>query len=429
MSYPVAAPISTFERSLFPTEILKTLRMISFLAVLLKISSISIWPHIYIGEFYSAPRWKYYLDFIITALSIGTFFVHMEYTKAIFKNNIFTLIFCLIAIVSPFLVGSNNILTDLLMAVSYLEIVSAVMLIVRFDGLKVTMKLLLAFGVFFVTINVLSLVQPSRSFMKGVAMPNILLPSVPAFRGLTPHRNDLSWMAFLFLFSALSNTYSFPRLLKWYVIAGSVLLIFLASSVQGILLSLFGLFILFVASNPKRLRSPVFVTFALPLVLIVSFFALSPESLEAFLNFFGRDLTFTGRDRIWAISFERMRGMPWYGYGQGSLGALKISPELLSQFGVGVVFGTAHNSYIEAILTYGWVGAAVFFSIVGRQLVKVTSTLLSGKKADNKLCFVLVLTCAVGGVTASEKLFLPGSGWFIFCLGKYILDIATIKSK
>ncbi|WP_343683462.1 O-antigen ligase family protein [Asticcacaulis sp.] len=429
MSYPDAAHINTFERSIFPANLLKTLRMISFIAVLLKISSISIWPHIYIGEIYAAPRWRYYLDFIITVLSIGTFFIHLEYAKNIFKSNIFTILFCFIAVLSPFLVGSDNLTSDLLTAISYLEIVSAVMLIVRFDGLKVTTKLLLAFGVFFVTVNILALAQPSRSFMKGVSMPNILLSSVPAFRGLTPHRNDLSWIAFLFLFSALSSAYRFPRFLKWYVIAGSGLLIFLASSVQGILLSLFGLFILLIASDPKILRSPVFVTFALPLVLIVSFFAFSPDSLEAFLNFFGRDLTFTGRDRIWAISFERIRGMPWYGYGQGSLGALKISPELLNQFGVGTVFGTAHNSYIEAILTYGWIGAAVFFSIVGRQIMKVIFALLSGKKTDNQLCFVLILTCAVGGLTASEKLFLPGSGWFFFCLGKYLFEQATVKPR
>lgn len=400
------------ERLISP-DLLRIVRLILFFAVFFKYTGIGLWPHIYNGEQYTAPKWKYYLDFFTLSFSFLSILLHIETIGAIIKHNIVILIFCAAAVLIPYIFVGERELSVTVFDLAYFEIFFAVILMIKFDGEEMFLKASVYFGLLFVIINTASAIQPSRSMMHGLMV---------AFRGLTPHRNDLSWYSVYFLLATYCSKRNVNAVVRILVAVGSVLLILAAASVQGVLLSVLGLVVILLMQNGKLLRNPFFLMAFAPVIAALIVLISSPEFLLNFLGLFGRDLSFSGRDRIWAMSTLLIQGVPWYGYGQGSMSSAKLSEDFLNMHGVGTAFGTAHNSYIEAILSYGWIGSAPFFFLTSSQAIRAIKATI--RPIDYRQYFPVSLTivCLVGGLTASEKLFLPGFGWLCFCTGKVMLD-------
>jgi len=396
----------------------RLLRYLLFFCVLLKFTGLGLWPHTYNGESYDAPRWRYYSEMAITMLSLLTLAVHAGFLPALFRKNVLVVSYTVVAALYPALVLGRTSLSDSSYGLNYVELLAAPMLIVYFDGPGMALRLSVYFGAFFVSMNALSALQPSRSMMYGLMV---------AFRGLTPHRNDLSWYSLYFLFSALCIRTECRRPIRSFTIAGSAVLILAAGSVQGILLSIFGVSLMAAIRSQSSLPKNLIVAALLALPIAVVAGSLQSEYINDVLQFFGRDLTFTGRDRIWALSIYRLGEMPWYGYGHGSLSSSRLPMDILKLNGLGTIFGTAHSSYLEAILSYGWILGGFFMALVTIMFLHTLRMIRSTQGKYLDIGAALILFCTIGGFTASEKLFLPTFGWFSFCMGTMYVGYASAQ--
>jgi exopolysaccharide production protein ExoQ len=181
--------------------------------------------------------------------------------------------------------------------------------------------------------------------------------------GIFTQRNSLGIMMALSIVALLLWSRLEPEE-KWsaYPWAGlSLLLLFLSGSLTG-LLTLFGVLVVawllrYMRRNPARARrivvASVSVT-AIALYFVVYHFA-------TVADFFGRDVTLTGRTTIWGASLILGMDHPWIGHGFNAfwLGDEGPSGEIRKLAGWDVP--SAHNGYLEIWLDLGICGLAAFF--------------------------------------------------------------------
>ncbi|MFG6468779.1 O-antigen ligase family protein [Roseateles sp. BYS87W] len=312
-------------------------------------------------------------------------------------------------------------ITAFLAAAPYID--ASLMLVVAFCvlGPETALATLARGVVVLLLLNLASAAVPSVSVMVG--------EFAGRFRGLTAHRNDLAQLAYTGALLIVAARQWLPRVWVAVGLVAAVALIAGARSVQGILLLPLGLLVYLGAGRLRVLKHPLVLLTALALVGAVAAVWEQFGSLDSFLRYFGRDATFTGRDRIWALSLHLLQHMPFEGYGPGQIGSGVLSESLLQRFGLGTLFGSAHNAYLEAFLTYGWFGGALFMALLLAGASEIVRAVLRGMNTYTALSLALLLVALVGGLTASEKLFLPGFGWFTFVLAVVLAGSRTDFKK
>lgn len=389
-------------------QLLKWAVMALFFLCLWKFTQMRFWTHAYVGQAYNPTRFVYYTEFLASVMAYGLFILNIHTVWKRLAENKAIALFISFAFFIVLVPGIKNI-TPLSSVSGYLESLIVLALMLQYWGTANLLRWLNYFAVVFIVINLISLAKPSTSIMIGEFSGYA--------RGLCPHRNDLSHIATIciyFLVADLQKT--LPAFIKWGVILGGCVLIGLAGSVQGILLTIIGIFIFLISKYTSKFKHP-FVIYTLVTLLVIMTIIGSFITLDEFLGYFGRDSTFTGRDRIWGMSEYLLSNMPWSGYGIGSMGSTSpyVSMALLQSFQVGTAFGTAHNSYLEAFLSFGWIGGTLFIIAVIISFASIVKEYQLGNKAM-VLPTMLIVFGVLGGFTASEKLFLPQFGWFTFVL-------------
>lgn len=79
------------------------------------------------------------------------------------------------------------------------------------------------------------------------------------------------------------------------------------------------------------------------------------------LDVLGRDATFTGRDRLWQVTAEQLRGHVWTGYGYGAFWDASGGAEVSRRLGYTV--GHAHNGLLQAATSLGIPGVALVLTL------------------------------------------------------------------
>lgn len=401
-------------------QLLKWAVMALFFLCLWKLSQVRLWTHAYAGQAYNPSRLVYYTEFLTSALAYALFLLHVKTIwKTLTDNKAISLFigFAFFIVLAP---GIKN-MTPLSSVSGYIEAIIVISLMIQYWGTQSLLRWLNYFAVLFIGINLLSLAKPSTSIMIG---------ELSGFaRGLCPHRNDLSHITTICIYFLLADLQkTLPAYIKWVVILGGCTLVGLAGSVQGILLTFIGLLVFLVSKYTSKFKHP-FVIYTLVTMVAAITIVGSFLTLDEFLGYFGRDSTFTGRDRIWGMSEYLLSNMPWSGYGIGSMGSTSpyVSMALLQSFQVGTAFGTAHNSYLEAFLSFGWIGGVLFITAV----ITSFATILKKYWQGNQwmvLPMMLMVFGVLGGFTASEKLFLPQFGWFTFVLATLLAQQGTVSN-
>jgi hypothetical protein len=383
--------------------------------VFLKASGIRYWPHIYIGIQYTPHRLVYYTEFLVSLTALAMVFIHGRHLwRGALQQGALAALFVLYAFIAGQFVKMPPIIAFQGVA-GYADVWIVLTLAVAFIGPAATLRVLAQTSFAFVLLNLASAAVPSVSVMVG--------EFAGRFRGLTSHRNDLSHLAYTCALVAFAARHLVPRWMVFGTMLGAIALIGAARSVQGILLLPIGLFIYQFASQIRVLRHPVVLISAVVLACLVGFVWEQFGTLNRLMTFFGRDGTFSGRDRIWALSLHLIEYMPMWGYGPGQIGSGVLSSALLQRFGLGTMFGSAHNAYLEAFLAYGWLGGGLFVATVLLGFVMVVRAVLRRSDTYTCLALALVTTSLIGGITASEKLFMPGLGWFSFVLALVFVQI------
>lgn len=92
------------------------------------------------------------------------------------------------------------------------------------------------------------------------------------------------------------------------------------------------------------------------------------------LQALGRDPTLTGRTDIWESVLRRVAERPWLGYGYGAFWEDKQGPLQYVRHEVNWIVPTAHNGWLELLLSFGWTGVFVF---IPHLLLTVGAALIS----------------------------------------------------
>lgn len=140
-----------------------------------------------------------------------------------------------------------------------------------------------------------------------------------------------------------------------------VAVVLLLTQSRGSMIGLAGAFIIVLA-----LRNFVVAAFSLAGGVVALWFLLQPEwldglisSIAGLLSRSGRvdEITsFTGRSDIWAAIIPRIAASPWFGYGLGSP-RIVVSEAYVGRWGQ--TYESAHNWFLEALISFGVVGAAM----------------------------------------------------------------------
>jgi exopolysaccharide production protein ExoQ len=136
--------------------------------------------------------------------------------------------------------------------------------------------------------------------------------------------------------------------------------------------------------------------------------------LGVITNLVGKDLTFSGRDKVWVGAIEQIQRKPITGWGGNNLYAMiQRDPVLSINRPLGYVAVTSHNAALELMLRLGVVGLALY-------LIVYVSTVRSGFKLLTRDPpwgrFILMMMVVVTMFAVSEVLTVLGVWFALTCL-------------
>jgi len=147
------------------------------------------------------------------------------------------------------------------------------------------------------------------------------------------------------------------KLVQFLYLMFSVLLLLLSGAKTGIVVVIaMGCIILFLRSKRLISKKLMLSIAGIALLLLVSIV----NYLEALLELFGKDLTFTGRTVLWALSIEKLLEKPFWGYGYDAFWLGWDGPSADIWNILRWEPPHSHNGFIDVALDLGLVGLAIF---------------------------------------------------------------------
>lgn len=200
---------------------------------------------------------------------------------------------------------------------------------------------------------------------------SVLLPSVGThtglyfpgqWRGAFGHKNQLGFVAAMTLLLVLPTMNRRPAWLSITALSLALLCLVMARSGSSIILFAFGSAIFSAVVLMRKIRTPhLLIVLVVTIALLVAFLlkdyilALISVTLE-------KDRTFSGRTAIWQKMLELGSERPFFGHGPYYLA---IDTQFLERARTALNFPqlrSAHNSYIENIIEFGYIGLILFMT-------------------------------------------------------------------
>jgi exopolysaccharide production protein ExoQ len=210
-------------------------------------------------------------------------------------------------------------------------------------------------------------------------VPGAMEPKMPAWRAFAPSKNHLGQATLICTFLcciSLSAGGELKRKLTDIVMLGlSLILLFGAKSVTSTI-TLFLIFLLWgVLALNKRFQTlgvgNFFLFFAgVAGVVFAVMMSRFPDEIQAFFQFFERDMTFTGRTSLWLAVFEYTKEHLFLGAGIGGFWVVE-NPAVLKIYQEYVWLpNQAHSGYVDILNETGLVGFMVFGAMVGSFFIR-----------------------------------------------------------
>jgi O-antigen ligase len=221
-----------------------------------------------------------------------------------------------------------------------------------------------AFGLVLLLSFVFIFALPKYGIMGGI--------HAGAARGIFTHKNQFgkTLVICVMTFQMLVSQPGANRLLSLLGLASSFGFVILCRSTTALLSSII---IISIAPIYRILRlryNLLFPTVSLVICLSVLVFIGVLNSLEGILNFFGEDLTLTGRTDLWKTSWSFIQQQFWWGHGYG--GFWSTSRHLVEK-AVRWKAPNSHNGFLDLWLDLGFVGFAIlvscYFTTLFRSLI------------------------------------------------------------
>jgi len=374
-------------------------------------------PQLFLQQASAGPivqsRIVYYSGFIalLITLVISAVYIRQIAKRVILRPEI--AILALSSVITGLVLDESN-LSIIYHAMQFYATFLILVLVYEVDGEELLRKRLTQFFIFTVIAHAMSYFIPSMSIAQGGELAG-------TYRGLSIHRGDLSFV--LIVATAIIISSSIKPVFKTALVLVSCFMILMSGSAQGVILLIVAVAVMAVLKMPHsigRFRGFLIGAFVF---LICSIFILYPDAIDQLFGVFSRDRSFTGRDRIWSLAFYLLKDLPLFGFGLGSFQSALIPDDVLRQYGIsGIVFGSTHSAYIEVLYCFGWLGAISFYALAARQAINAFIVVFGIRRVRNTSAIALTFFCVVGGITAAEKIFLPGAGWMTFMISIILLD-------
>jgi exopolysaccharide production protein ExoQ len=261
----------------------------------------------------------------------------------------------------------------------------------------------------------------------GTAMYNTEV----VWRGLMTGKNDFGWVAALGLciaaFPLATQPSSFSPALRLALAVVSIVCLFGSQSKTALATALAAIALwIIIRLGRSRMSIGVVVAFAVVgFIGIALLAALNIHGIETLLASMGRDLSFTGRDRVWAMYLPEILKSPYLGMGPGAFSAVSPITERLAHrlLEEGLIY-TPHNMFLATLGDGGALGLAakvgvmVFFIY---QAMRFTGSTALG---------AVTIALFIGGMFETREVFGNGPTMFIsiLMLGAMLRTPATPRS-
>ena len=197
--------------------------------------------------------------------------------------------------------------------------------------------------------------------------------SPAGWTGLFGHKNTLGSSAVLAVLVALFATRAYPRLrIPAYALAAANVGLALGSDSKTAQVSLIILLPSLTIIWMFRARRTLYGAVALTLITgSVALIQLGQRNLEVVADTLERDVTLTGRTKIWSAAMTELREEPLLGYGWNAFWRGWFSPahDVWRELPAGRP-GHAHNALLQYALHLGVIGAAIALFLFIRLLVR-----------------------------------------------------------
>lgn len=305
---------------------------------------------------------------LLTLINLATILIFLFLlVQVILKKRIntflcFALLFLLWRIVSSVFFSEG--VADIYNTLRILSLIMFINLYMKKHAYSVTKSLAILFSVY-VVINLISVFL----FPSGIVIEN---PRPDVFRGIWFLGNDSQFalylipnIIFLLIYYEIRNKKL--TLLGYFQFFIIILSIIKINSVTAMLASILTLLFIAIIMIFKKNSFFNFSRFSLVYILVWVFLILM-EKLSLVQNLIlalGKDVTLSGRTRIWEAALNMISESPWYGYG--------INAQVMltkTEF-------VAHNILLQIILESGYIGLVLFlicFVLVGLEIKKFRNT-------------------------------------------------------
>lgn len=234
------------------------------------------------------------------------------------------------------------------------------------------------------SLKIVSYIYIIVTFFSGLLIPQAIDPTFGSWRGIELTKNLLGHTSLMIFTLGIYFFYESRNKLSTYTNFILIILSILAIILSGSSTNMIGFIVVVLIlsiTNIDKYFSPlgvgrlfsnlIMITIILASIILSRY---SAEILSFIPGLFGKDLSFTGRDLIWAYIWTEIQKEFWLGYGYGSYWIMGTSVIDLFQGAVGWRVNEAHNGFLEIMLQTGIIGFTLFVSVIVSFIHKIAKT-------------------------------------------------------
>jgi O-antigen ligase len=257
---------------------------------------------------------------------------------------------------------------------------------------------------------VAQLVAPEYALDDGTRDPN----NLGALQGIFNQKNILAVVATLSfaIGLGLSPRTSIDRVWRVTLLVLSISCAWLSQSREGwvAMAAVIPLALLMTLTSRMHPRSRLPVVLIGLGALLASCFLLY-YNLDDFLRLLGRTRDASGRTEIWSSVLLMIARRPWFGYGTWGVWGTPLAWDAVVRSGWSIT--SSHNNYLEIILSYGYVGFALYMPIMIFSVYFIGRAMLSYEMRDSRVLIYVMVSIFILSFAVVLMMFSPSVGMIL----------------
>lgn len=271
----------------------------------------------------------------------------------------------------------------------------------------------------------------TASIAVSILLPRIGTDSMTGrWQGISGNANLLGIISFIGVWVSLAG-YRFSRRMKKYLIVFALSMVCLWGSrsatsimISGFIMGFFVLFILFKSNH--SFSSLVFrgsILLTISIMIIVLIYTLDPSILtsEGISRISGRDLTLTGRWKLWREGLDIFLAKPLLGWSNDALLSVYARQN--------IVQGQFHNGYLDVAIRGGIAGFLLVIALCTK-VFSAAKRLFDYEPYISLVFVALFLGILIHNITEASLVRAPNILWLLFIFVYFsVCELSVAKKK